>query len=109
MVEFLPMSEPVYKELTGWLSAASYDPRLRERKAEWDRLLKEAQQRAIEGMVGLGRLEEAREGLHRVLAHRKLVASAEDEARIEACEDLATLHRWLDQAIDAPSAAEALR
>ncbi len=33
----------------------------------------------------------------------------EDEARIEACEDTATLERWLDQAVTAATVAEALR
>ncbi|MFS8067422.1 MAG: hypothetical protein ACMG6S_13760 [Byssovorax sp.] len=113
MVEFLPMSEPVYKEMTGWLSAASYDPRLRERKANWERILQEAEQRALEELVkegrNEGRLAEAREGLRRVLALRKLAPTGDDEARIEACADLATLHRWHDQAIEALTAAEALR
>ena len=42
-------------------------------------------------------------------SHRKLARSGKDEARIDACADLATLERWLDQAIDAKGAAEALR
>ena len=50
-----------------------------------------------------------RGALRRVLARRKLTLSAEDEARIDACADLATLERWLDQAVDAPTAAEALK
>ena len=46
--------------------------------------------------------------LRRVLALRKLSPSPEEERRIDACTDLATLRRWLDQAIFAESAAEAL-
>jgi len=56
-----------------------------------------------------GSLREARSALRRVLAKRKLGLSAADEARIDTCADLATLERWLEQAIDASSAAEALR
>jgi hypothetical protein len=56
-----------------------------------------------------GRLDEARSALRRVLAHWGLSLSAEEDARIETCAELATLERWLDQAIEAASAAEALR
>jgi Uma2 family endonuclease len=59
--------------------------------------------------VDAGRLVEARSALRRVLARRKLELSAEDSARIDTSTDLAALERWLDQAIDAASAAEALR
>jgi len=37
-----------------------------------------------------------------------VLSLAEDE-RIEGCTNLATLERWLEQAIDAKSAAAALR
>jgi hypothetical protein len=40
---------------------------------------------------------------------RGLGLSAGDEARVVACDVLDTLERWLDQAIVATSAAEALR
>jgi len=55
-----------------------------------------------------GRLAEARDALRRVLARRKLPLSPKQEARIAACDDLPTLKRWHDQAIDADSAAKAL-
>jgi hypothetical protein len=54
------------------------------------------------------RLEEARATLRRVLALRKLGLKADGEARINACTDLATLQRWLDQAVLAATADEAL-
>jgi len=44
-----------------------------------------------------------------VLARRKLPLTAEEEARIDACTNLPTLERWLDQAVEAKSAAEALQ
>ena len=56
-----------------------------------------------------GRLAGARSALRRVLALRKLVPSRDDEAQIDVCSDLATLERWLDQAMAAQSVAEALR
>ena len=56
-----------------------------------------------------GRLTEARTALRSVLTRRGLSPSAEDEAKIDACTRTATLRRWLDQAIDAGSVAEALK
>ena len=56
-----------------------------------------------------GRIEAERATLRRVLALRKLGLKADGEARIEACTDLATLQRWLDQAVLAASADEALQ
>jgi len=56
-----------------------------------------------------GRLEEERATLRRVLALRKLELKADGEARINACTDLATLQRWLDQAVLAATAEEALQ
>jgi Uma2 family endonuclease len=59
--------------------------------------------------VDAGRLVEASLALRRVLVRRKIELSAEEDARIRACADLATLERWHDLAIDAASAEEALR
>jgi len=56
-----------------------------------------------------GQLTEARKSLRRVLARRELVLRPSDEARIDACPDLATLERWLDQAIMARTGDEAMR
>ena len=55
-----------------------------------------------------GRLAEARAILRRVLARRGLELSADDETRIDACTTLATLEHWIDEAVVASSAAEAL-
>ena len=60
-------------------------------------------------LVDEGRLVEARSALRRVLARRGLVLSPKQDARIEACTNLSTLERWLDQAITAPSPSKALR
>ncbi|AUX45469.1 uncharacterized protein SOCE26_069600 [Sorangium cellulosum] len=60
-----------------------------------------------------GRREGQEEGLRaavrRVLARRGLTLAAEAEAQLAACTDLGTLERWLDQALTAATAAEALR
>ena len=60
---------------------------------------------AEEGRVE-GQLATARASLRRVLAKRGLAATVEQELRIDACEELAVLERWLDGAIVATSAAE---
>jgi len=56
-----------------------------------------------------GRLAEARSSLRHVLALRRLAVSAEQERWIDACSDLDTLRRWLDQSVVVASAAEALQ
>jgi hypothetical protein len=55
-----------------------------------------------------GRLTEARAALRRVLARRQLMASKDDDTRIEACTDIPTLERWLDQAITAVTVSGAM-
>jgi hypothetical protein len=54
-------------------------------------------------------LEEARRGLRRVLARRGLAVGADQDARIGACADIEVLRRWLEEAVVAASAEEALR
>ena len=63
----------------------------------------------IEGQLegeALGQLAGARASLRRVLAKRGLAATVEQELRIDACEELAVLERWHDDAIVATSSAE---
>jgi hypothetical protein len=55
-----------------------------------------------------GWLGAERAALRRVLARRKLAVTPALEARIDACTERATLERWLDAAVDAASAAEAI-
>lgn len=55
-----------------------------------------------------GALREARRAVGRVLSRRGLAVTAEQQARLDTCEDLATLERWHDQAITAATATEAL-
>ncbi|HEU4532874.1 MAG TPA: hypothetical protein VFS00_02105, partial [Polyangiaceae bacterium] len=56
-----------------------------------------------------GQLVQARSVVRRVLAARKLKPSPADETKLDACADLATLDRWLEQALTAETAAEALK
>jgi hypothetical protein len=58
--------------------------------------------------LGEGKVEEARRAVLRVLTRRGLVVSLEQQAQVEACGDLATLERWLDQAITAANTDDAL-
>jgi hypothetical protein len=55
-----------------------------------------------------GRLTATRACLRRVLARRELMPSKDDEVRIDACTDLATLERWLDRAITAATVSDVL-
>jgi hypothetical protein len=66
-------------------------------------------QNIVEKLRDEGRLIQARVAVRRVLAARELAPSPTDEARIDACTNLATLERWLEQALNAQSVAEALK
>ncbi|WP_437924246.1 hypothetical protein WMF37_35185 [Sorangium sp. So ce291] len=56
-----------------------------------------------------GREEGLRTAIRRVLSRRGVALDAGEDARLAACADLGTLERWLDQALTAATAAEALR
>ena len=55
-----------------------------------------------------GELEATREALHRLLLRAGLTVTDDDRTRILACTDLATLDRWLDNALGAASTAAVL-
>ncbi|WP_437928853.1 hypothetical protein WMF37_06110 [Sorangium sp. So ce291] len=120
MLRYLAMSTSVRKELL-WEFEKTEDPEIMARDQEifevllaarpqlMKRLLEEGRREArLEGRLE-GRLIEARKALRRVLARRQFELSPEDDARIEACGDLATIERWLDHAVTATSASEALQ
>jgi hypothetical protein len=46
--------------------------------------------------------------LLRILSRKGLSLGSDDRARIDACEDVTTLERWIEQAVTAASLAEAL-
>lgn len=56
-----------------------------------------------------GKLEGTRGVLLRLAARAGITLSDGDRARVEACTDLATLDRWVDNVIDAKTAANVLR
>jgi hypothetical protein len=105
MVDFLPMSTAVLDELLRFAAEKPEDDRMRARQEQNLRVLLEITPSVRDEVVAA----EARSNLRRVLSRRKLALSDEDEGRIDACTDTATLERWLEQAVDAPTAAEALR
>jgi hypothetical protein len=111
MLKYLPMSMPTRQELL-WRFGKTDDPEIEARQQHILDLLLEAspktQQQLIDKGLLEGRLTEARSALRRVLARRQLMPSKDDDARIEACTDLATLERWLDRAVTAVSASDAL-
>jgi hypothetical protein len=85
---------------------------LYDREAAHEQTLKNLLQRRgyedLEAVREEGRLGAERAALRRVLSRRKLALTPPIEARIDACTDRATLERWLDAAVDAASAAEAV-
>jgi hypothetical protein len=117
VLEYLPMSSAAHEDLRSYVFPKTDDPAIRARQrmiAEWavesspemrDKLVGEGH---LKGRLE-GRLEEARTSLRHVLALRGLALSAEEDARIDACGDLDTLRRWLDQAVVVARAAEALQ
>jgi hypothetical protein len=120
MLEYLPMSMPTREELL-WRFGKVEDPEIEARRQRILEVLLEAspqtQQKLInEGIekgIEKGRLEgqltEVRANLRRVLARRQLTPSKGEEARIEACTDVATLERWFDRAITAASVSDVLK
>jgi hypothetical protein len=109
MVECLPMTDAVYDELLRFGVTKTDDPLREARRKRMVRVLLDTTPDVKEEIRDEGRLEEKRADLRLVLAERKLALAREDEARIDACIDLATLRRWLLQAVNAISAAEVMR
>jgi hypothetical protein len=116
MLDYLPMSMPTHEELL-WRFGPAEDPAIEARRQRLlDFLLETSPQKKqqlidkglLEGQLA-GRLTEARAALRRVLASRQLTPSKDDDARIDACTDLATLERWHDRAITAASVLDVLR
>ena len=55
-----------------------------------------------------GKLEGTRGVLLRLVARAGIALSEEDRARVDACTDLATLDRWVDNVLGAKTAADVL-
>jgi hypothetical protein len=105
------MSMPTREELIQRFSLGMDDPEVMARRRHNLRVLldmdPQLRRELSEKSLLEGRLAEARAALRRVLVRRQLSPSKDDDARIEACTDLATLERWLDQAVTAASASDA--
>ena len=105
------MSMPTREELLRRFAPVD-DPEIQARRQHILKVLLEQdpkmQQQLIDQGLLQGRLTEARAALRRVLVLRQLAPSRDDDARIEECTDLPTLERWLDQAVTAISASNAL-
>jgi hypothetical protein len=56
-----------------------------------------------------GWLDAARVVLRQQLSHRKLAPTKDEEARIDACTDFATLERWIERVDEAVSVRDVLR
>ncbi|MGK3961413.1 hypothetical protein WMF38_50950 [Sorangium sp. So ce118] len=123
MVQYMPMSAWTREDLKRRFGRSD-DPEIEARRQEIlqtlladspevkEQLIEKGVEKGIEQGIEKGqqqgRLTEARAALRRVLARRGLSLSAALEAQIDACSELATLERWLDQAVTAASAGDAL-
>lgn len=105
MVHCLKVSPKVREDLRRRF-ARSDEPEVAARQMETlDWLLSEFPEKKTK-LVKKGSRAEARKVLRRVLARRSLVLEPEQDARIDACKDIATLERWIDEAVTAASVTE---
>jgi hypothetical protein len=107
MLDYLPMSMLTHEELL-WRFGKAEDPVIEARRQRLLDFLLETSPQKKHQLQQEGRLTEARASLRLVLANRQLTPSQDDDARIDACTDLATLERWLDRAINAASVSDVL-
>jgi hypothetical protein len=108
MLEYLPMSMPVREELL-WRFGKAEDPEVEARRQHILKVLLEASPETQQQLRLEGGLAQARAALRRVLVQRQLTPSKDEDARIEACTDLAILERWHDRAVTAASVSDALQ
>ena len=112
MLEFLPMTTLAREELL-WRFGKADDPEVEARRQHILKVLLEQSPETRQELIDEGRVEgrvaQARAGLRRVLVHRQLTPSKDEDARIDACTDLATLERWNDRAFTATSVSDALK
>lgn len=108
MLEFLPMSMSTREDLL-WRFGPKDDPEIEARRQHILRVLLEMSPGTKQELIEEGQVTATRASLRRVLASRHLTPSQDDDARIEACAELPTLERWLEQAVIAESVTDALR
>jgi hypothetical protein len=107
MLELLPMSMPTREELRQRFRQVD-DPVIEARRQHLIDVLVDESPQTKQKFIDEGRLTGMRVALRKVFARRQLTPSKDEDARIEACADLATLERWLDQAVTAVTVADAL-
>jgi hypothetical protein len=108
MLEYLPMSTPTREDLL-LRFGESDDPEIEARRQHILEVLLKISPKAQQRLFDSVRLTDTRDDLRDVLAQRQLTASADEDARIDACTDLPTLKRWLRQAVTAASVVDALQ
>jgi hypothetical protein len=112
MLQSTAMSNAVRKQVELYMEPDS--PEMRERQRHLAKMLLRLDPELKREILSEGRSEalsegclvEARSALRRVLARRGLVVRPKDDARVDACTDLALLERWHDDAVVAKTAAE---
>jgi hypothetical protein len=107
MLKWLPMSMPTREELLRRFRKVE-DPEVEARRQHILDVLLEDSPQTQQKFVDQGRLTEARAALRRVLALRQLTPGRDEDARIEACADLALLERWHARAVTAASISDVL-
>jgi hypothetical protein len=107
MLEFLPMSMPTREELLSRFAPVD-DPEIEARRRHILKVLLEQDPKMQQQLIDKALLTATRASLRRVFARREFTLSQDEDARIEACTDLATLERWHDRAVTAASASDAL-
>jgi hypothetical protein len=107
MVQYTPMPAALRKEILDRYPPTD-DPEIQARRRDiamtFVRLDPGLREELREELTG----EVARILLLRALSRRGFSLGPDDRARIDACEDVATLERWIEQAVTAASLAEAL-
>lgn len=79
-----------------------------ERQSEGKATLPPFAQKIFERGEQKGKLEEKREVLLRLLGRAGIALTEEERTRVQACEDGATLDRWVDNILGAKTAADVL-
>jgi hypothetical protein len=78
------------------------EAKIMEKRTEEDEIKYPWERRFME----LAKLQGIRESLLRVTARRGITLNEEDHARLRACEDQATLERWIDNVVGAQTASD---
>ncbi len=100
-----PLAEAPFREALEVSRTAGFSP------AEWEayeraKMAEQDARGALANERQEGRAEGKRDTLSLLLAHRGIVLTEEDRARISSCVDGALLDRWFERALSATSAAE---